>query len=202
MSRPDTISVLLLVGKRFFSVRRYALVTLVGIGLVYAAWFALPHGIQKYAESRYEQRFPGGKVTLPDRTVLWQQSFEYLMDNPLGVGWSLWIEPIGTYPHNDYLSYAIAFGFMCGLLYLFIPAWLLFSLSTFKPRNSDPARLAIVLAGVGVTTAFLVNSFSDHLTANRWYFNVVWSIIWYAFFVSRAGTGASLAKGIFPEKAL
>jgi hypothetical protein len=35
-------------------------------------------------------------------------------------------------------------------------------------------RMAVVLAGVGVATALIVNSFTDCLIANRWYPNVVW----------------------------
>jgi hypothetical protein len=50
----------------------------------------------------------------------------------------------------------------------------------------DPSRFALALAGAGVTTVMLINSMSDHMTANRWYFNVIWSLIWYAFFASRA----------------
>jgi hypothetical protein len=40
----------------------------------------------------------------------------------------------------------------------------------------------------------LINSLSDHLTSNRWYFNVVWSLIWYAFFASRSAPLPSDSK--------
>jgi hypothetical protein len=42
------------------------------------------------------------------------------------------------------------------------------------------------LAGAGAATVLLLNSLSDHMTANRWYFNVVWMMVWYAYFASRA----------------
>ncbi len=174
--------------------RRYLLVGLLCIGLFYAAWGFLPEGIRAYSGSRYEQRFVGGGVDVSDRTSRWRDAFNYLIDNPLGVGWSLWIEPIDTYPHNDYLSYAIAFGFMCGLLYIYVPAKVLYSLLKYNSPNLQPPRLAIVLAGIGVIVAFLLNSFSDHLTANRWYFNVVWSIIWFVFFASSEAQ-ASVSAG-------
>jgi chromate transport protein ChrA len=89
-------------------------------------------------------------------------------------------------PHNDYISYGIAFGFVCGLLYLFVPIKILLTLVSVKIHMKDPVQVAILLAGVGAVTVLLINSFADHLTANRWYFNVVWSIIWYCFFAAKA----------------
>ncbi len=110
----------------------------------------------------------------------------YLAENPVGVGWSLLIEPLAIYPHNDYLSYGIAFGVVCGALYAALAGWLLLAIGMAGIAVRDPCRIPVVLAGVGVTAAFAINSFSDHLTANRWYFNVTWSLIWFGFFASRS----------------
>jgi hypothetical protein len=142
------------------------------------------------------EKFSAGGVNVSDRAPIWKSSFAFLMDNPMGVGWSLPIEAkqLGFASHNDYLAYALSYGFFCGLLYLFVPVWLLFSLSTVKSNVFDPARLSVVLAGVGAVTGIFINSFSDHLAANRWYFNVVWSILWYAFFVSKRSVQRSSKK--------
>jgi len=102
------------------------------------------------------------------------------------VGWSLYIEPLGTYPHNDYLTYAIAYGLLCGLVYLFDVTGLLYAFVSVSTAHLDPSRFALALVGAGTLAAVAINSMSDHLTSNRWYFNVVWSVIWYAFFASRA----------------
>ena len=52
-------------------------------------------------------------------------------------------------------------------------------ISFFRVRKStidDPSALAIYLAGLGVIVAIAVNSMTDHMNANRWYFNVIWSL--------------------------
>ncbi|GLH66284.1 O-antigen ligase family protein [Geothrix edaphica] len=182
------IVLILLLGKRRFSVRRYALVLVAGGGLLVGAWAVLPEGVQRYAVTRYEVRVGGGgpATATADRAWRWKKSFSYLMDNPSGVGWSLYVEPLGIYPHNDYLTYGIAFGVLCGLLYFLLPSGLLLSFVAFKPGAAESARFALSLAGAGAATVLLLNSLSDHMTANRWYFNVVWMMIWYAFFASRA----------------
>jgi hypothetical protein len=183
------IVVVLFMGMRQFSIKRYVILLFVGMGLALASWTALPQGIQQYAASRYELRIGKPGSATADRSWRWRRSFDYLMENPSGVGWSIYVEPLGIYPHNDYLTYAIAFGMICGLVYLFYPSGLLLSFLSLTRSPMDPSRFALALAGAGVTTVLLVNSLSDHLTANRWYFNVVWSLIWYAFFASRASAG-------------
>lgn len=188
------ILLILFLGRRQFSIKRYLVLVIVGVGLVVTTWAVLPQGLQRYAMSRYELRISDKGSATDDRASRWKKSFDYLLENPSGVGWSIYIEPIRTYPHNDYLTYAIAFGLICGLVYLLFPAGMLFSFLSFNPRSLDPSRFALTLVGAGVTTVMLINSMSDHMTANRWYFNVVWSLIWYAFFASRAGLGPSGAK--------
>ena len=173
------ISAMLIVGHRYISIKRYIIVVTLILGFALAGWNLVPQGIKQYAESRFEERFSGRSVDVSDRGEIWPLSLQYLLNNPEGRGWDLFVEPIDTHPHNDYLSYGIAFGFVCGLLYLFVPVKFLLSLVAPIVHTKDPAQIAILLAGVGAVTVFLINSFSDHLSANRWYFNVVWSMIWY-----------------------
>lgn len=176
---------ILLMGKRRFSIRRYFLLLLLGTGLAFTAWSAMPSVIQQYAVSRYEVRMGKSGSAVGDRAWRWKKSLNYLTEHPSGVGWSIYIEPLGTYPHNDYLTYAIAYGVLCGLIYFLYPSGLLFSFAFLNSKVADPSRFALALAGAGVTTVLLINSMSDHMTANRWYFNVIWSLIWYAFAASR-----------------
>jgi hypothetical protein len=147
--------------------------------------------MQRYATTRYEVRIGKAGSPTADRSWRWRKSFNYLMENPSGVGWSLYVEPLRIYPHNDYLTYAIAFGVVCGLVYFLYPSGLLFSFFSFNPGAMPSNRFAFALVGAGVCAVVLINSLSDHLTSNRWYFNVVWSLIWYAYFASRAITGPS-----------
>ncbi len=183
------MAMVLALGKRQFSINRYAGMLVVGAGLAVAAWTVLPRSVQAYTTARYELRIGGGESPVADRAWRWRRSLEFLSEHPSGVGWSLYIESLGTYPHNDYISYAIAYGALCGILYLLLPSGLLFSFFALNPKALDPPRFALSLAGAGVATVVLVNSLSDHLTANRWYFNVVWSLVWYAFFAARASGG-------------
>lgn len=179
------IGLILLLGKRQFSVRRYVLVLVGSAALLAGAWAVLPEGVQRYAATRYAVRVGSPETATADRAWRWRKSFNYLKDNPSGVGWSLYVEPLGIYPHNDYLTYGIAFGIICGLLYFLLPTGLLLSFVSYNPGPSEPARFALSLAGAGAATVLLLNSLSDHMTANRWYFNVVWMTIWYAYFASR-----------------
>jgi hypothetical protein len=179
------ITLILMLGKRQFSFKRYMMMLSVGIGLGLVAWVFLPKGVQKYAESRYEVRVSKSGSPTDDRSWRWKKSFNYLMENPSGVGWSLYVEPLGIYPHNDYLSYGIAYGILCGLVYFLDVSGLLFLFVSISTAPLNSSRFALALVGAGTLTVVLINSLSDHLTSNRWYFNVVWSLIWYAFFASR-----------------
>jgi O-antigen ligase len=191
------IVLILVFGRRFFSIKQYSMIILGVVGFVLITWSILPEGIQRYAESRYIARFSEGNVDTSDRSSIWKNSYKFLLENPLGVGWSLmYIEKkLGYAPHNDYLAYALSYGLFCGILYLSVAAWLLFSLFKISSGDNDPPiALIVALAGVGVVMSLLINSFSDHLTANRWYFNVVWSMVWYAFFVSKRSHQSVLKK--------
>ena len=184
------VVVVLVVALRYISVKRYLVALTICVGLAIAGWSLVPQGITQeikdYANSRYQQRFSEKGIGISDRSEPWNLSLAYLIDNPEGRGWDLYVAPIGTYPHNDYLSYGIAFGFVCGLLYLFVPTKILASMVAPKVHIKDPAQITILLAGIGAVTVFLINSSADHLTADRWFFNVVWSMIWYCFFTAQA----------------
>jgi hypothetical protein len=182
-----SLAFLLAVAARYLSVRKYLLVLPVVITVGAVGWSQLPDEIKEYAESRYDRKVAEG-IDLSDRSGLWKGSALYLLKNPLGRGWSLYVEPLGYYPHNDYISYGISFGVISGLLYLFLPVAIILSMVFSGCDGKDGARLALFLAGIGAISVVFVNSFSDHLTGNRWYFNVTWSIIWYCYFASRAQT--------------
>jgi O-antigen ligase len=190
------ISAMLIVGFRFISFKRILVVVALLLGFALASWNLVPEGIKQYAESRYEERFSGKGIDASDRNEIWRLSLGYLLDNPEGRGWDLYVEPINTHPHNDYISYGIAFGFVCGFLYLLVPVKFFVSLVGPLVHNKNPAQIAILLAGVGALTVFVINSFSDHLVANRWYFNVVWSMIWYGYYASKSVTSQDSVKQI------
>jgi len=196
------IILLLITAQRYNSLKRYIVILPIIIGFAFVGWNQVPQGIKTYADSRYEERFSGSAIEASDRTIRWQESLEYMIQNPEGRGWDLYVSTTGSYPHNEYLAYAIAFGFLCGLLYIFVPAKILFSMLAPKVRIKSPAQITILLAGVGVVTVLLFISFSDHLTANRWYFNVVWSIVWYSYFASMAVINPKSDETALQEPAL
>jgi hypothetical protein len=185
---------ILVMGLRRFSLKRYFILLTVGLGLGLGIWTVLPPGIQNYATSRYELRVGRSASSTADRSWRWKKSLKFLVENPSGVGWSLYVEPLHTYPHNDYLTYAIAFGLVCGLIYFLYPPVFILTFLSFRPSAMDPSRFALALAGAGVAVVVLINSLSDHLTSNRWYFNVVWSLIWYAYFASRTDKNPTTSR--------
>lgn len=188
------ILLVLALGMPRFSLKRYLIVMFIGAGIALTAWTVMPDGVKKYTLSRYEERAGIQGSPVGDRADRWTKSFDYLMENPSGVGWSLYIEPLGIYPHNDFLTYSIAYGLLCGVLYFLCPLGLLFSFLIFRPSPLEPARFTLALVGAGVTTVMLINSMSDHMTANRWYFNVIWSLIWFAFYASRPAQNPPISK--------
>jgi len=144
-----------------------------------------PPSTKQYLGKRYEHRVVEADT---DRFALWARAVDQILQHPEGVGFTLSVgEKKKTYMHNDYLVYTASYGFIGGLGYVILIAGLL-SFFIFLRKNTinDPAALAIHLAGLGVVAALAVNGITDHSNENRWYFNVIWSLIWYCYFCSRA----------------
>jgi hypothetical protein len=146
----------------------------------------LPPSVKQYLGKRYEHRVTNADT---DRLTLWGRAVEQLFQHPEGVGWTL---EAGTGKktviHNDYLAYAVSYGIVGGLVYIsFVTGLLISFFYVRKSAINDPAALAIYLAGLGVIVAVAVNSMTDHMTENRWYFTLIWSIVWYSYFCSRTG---------------
>jgi hypothetical protein len=166
------------------------LIASLGTAAIAKADLFLPPELYQYVHGRYMERFSAGSgIGATDRVERWVKSLEFAADHPTGVGWSLYVDELADYPHNDFISYAIAWGVLCGVAYLFavVRTWL--SYSTGAPK-SDDLTATLGLAGLGAATVLLVNSMADHLTANRWYFNVVWSVVWYCYFSARSARRA------------
>jgi hypothetical protein len=123
-----------------------------------------------------------------DRFALWGRAVEQILDHPEGVGWTVSVgKRIKTVIHNEYLGYTVSYGIFGGLAYAsLVLGLLLFFVQVPKNAINDPAAHAIQLAGLGVIVALAVNSMTDHIASNRWYFNTIWSLIWYSYFCSRA----------------
>lgn len=149
----------------------------------------LPANVKDYLGNRYEHRVTEADT---DRLTLWSRAMDTFLQHPEGVGFTLSVGKIEkTFIHNEYLVYAVSYGLICGLAYILLVAKLLL-LFYKKGKNlfDDPYVNAIYLAGLGTIVAIALNTISDHLSANRWYFNVSWSIIWYCFFCSCANVTA------------
>ena len=180
------LATIFFVGMFNISITKYLIIVSIIFSLFFSVWNLSDTGVKKYMVERYEERFTKRGMDLHDRSVIWNLALDYIKNHPEGVGWSLYIREIRTYPHNDYFSYAIAYGVMGGLVYFCV--LLKLGCSFFRRQRGiveDPFRLAIRSAGLGVFVVVLINSFSDHLTANRWYFNVIWSLLWYAYFCNK-----------------
>jgi len=178
-------------------VAKYLLVIMVACGLLFAVWNFTDTGIKKYVTKRYEERFTKKGINATDRLLIWKLALGYMESHPEGVGWSLFIDEIRTYPHNDYFTYAIAYSLLGGVLYLYVIIRIGRSLFR-RPRDhaENPYELAVRIAGLGIFVVILLNSATDHLTANRWYFNVAWSMLWFAFFSTRAVSARRAIAGV------
>lgn len=145
----------------------------------------LPPSTKDYLDKRYEHRVVEEDT---DRFFLWSRAIEYFFDHPEGVGFTLTVgDKVKSNPHNDYLAFAVSYGLIGGLAYPVLIIGLL--IYWYRNRNviiDDNNALAITTAGQGVIVAFFLNSMTDNIIANRWYFNVIWSLIWYCYFCSRA----------------
>ncbi|WP_242392045.1 O-antigen ligase family protein [Anaeromyxobacter oryzisoli] len=188
---------IVVVARRKVGIGEYVTTGLLIGAVVAAGWRLVPNTLTEYLGSRYEERFgESAGIGASDRTERWSLAASYALANPTGVGWSLYVEPIGTYPHNDFLAYSIGYGLLAGAVYLFVVCRLWWRFAWGPRKAWDRSRFALGLAGLGAVSVLLVNSMSDHLTANRWYFNVVWSVIWYCYFASQPrAPESSVARG-------
>lgn len=152
----------------------------------------LPPSVKDYLGKRYEHRVTDADT---DRLTLWARAVDQLFRHPEGVGWTMSVSGGGqtSFIHNDYLTYAVSYGVTGGLAYVSLVTGLL--ISFFLVRKSalkDPAALAVYLAGLGVIVAVAVNSITDHMTENRCYFALIWSIVWYSYFCTHTGVNGDL----------
>ncbi len=145
-----------------------------------------PSSTKEYLGKRFEHRVVNADT---DRLTLWGRAFNYILENPTGVGLRYRVgDKVTSNPHNEYLVYIVSYGALGGLAYPFLVVGLLISFFRRRKRViNDPAALAVYLAGLSVTAAVAVNSMTDNVGVNRWYFNIMWSLIWYCYFCSLAG---------------
>ena len=141
----------------------------------------LPSDTKQYLEKRVEHRVVNKNV---DRITLWGWGFDRLLEHPEGSG--LTLKGItDQFIHNDYIVYMVSYGFIGGLGYLVLIIGVITAFWKRRRRiQKHPAALAIYLAGLGTVVALAFNSITDHSNENRWYFNVIWTIIWYCYFCS------------------
>ncbi|MGD0660312.1 MAG: O-antigen ligase family protein [Syntrophorhabdales bacterium] len=174
------------------------------VGMLLLIFALLPPNVKGYLGRRYEQRVTNANE---DRLLLWERDIDYFLEHPGGVGLTFLVgDRLKTNPHNDYLLYTVSYGPMGGLAYtLLVLGMLVYFLRSGNRKNRDPSALAVHLAGLGVIVGLAINSMTDDIGNNRWYFNVIWSMAWYCYFCSRAArrqtvlgeTGA--AKAPFPN---
>ena len=148
---------------------------------------------------RYQNRARQGMDQ--DRFMLWGQAVKQILDHPEGVGWTVTVgDRVKTVIHNEYLGYTVSYGVTGGLAYASLVAGLvIYFLQCRKRRTEDVSARAIYLAGLGVVVALAVNSMADHIASNRWYFNTIWSIIWYSYFCSRSVQTGPVRRGMISE---
>ncbi len=161
-----------------------------------------PPNIKEYLGKRYEHRVVKADT---DRFGLWARAVEQILQHPEGVGLTLAVgdKLKKSFIHNDYLTYTVSYGIIGGLGYAFLVIGLLISFFQVRKKAiDDPSALAVYLAGLGAIVAVAINSMTDHMNENRWYFNVMWSVIWYSFFCSRTAQTVTVPKKIRRENGI
>ena len=164
--------------------------TIATIIFMLVVFYALsPPNIKNYLVGRFEHRVANKNT---DRLDLWINGIKYYIENPTGVGFTLAagtaVKSDGSaFVHNDYIAYTMSYSILGGFAYL---AFVIGALISFVKKRGrlpdDPYALATFLAGHGVIIVIALNSMTDHMTESRWYFNLIWSIVWYSYFCSRA----------------
>lgn len=144
-----------------------------------------PPSIKNYLAGRFEHRVVNKDT---DRLALWLNGINYYVEHPTGVGFTLAAgDKVKLFVHNDYIAYTMSYSILGGFAYLGLIIGALISFVKKRGRlPDDPYALATFLAGHGVIIVIALNSMTDHMTESRWYFNLIWSIVWYSYFCSRA----------------
>lgn len=157
-----------------------------------------PPSVKEYLEKRYEHRVVERDA---DRLVLWARAMDSFLKHPEGVGLTLTVgDEVKSNPHNDYIAYTVSYGVIGGLAYVsLVTGLLIYFFKSRKRGTKDNSALAITLAGQSVIVACAVNSMTDNICVSRWYFNVIWSVIWYSYFCGRAVQMGAVRDGIGSE---
>lgn len=169
----------------FIQARKISVIKVLASVFILCSMLVLSYGLappstKRYLEKRFEHRVTKGDT---DRLALWANAADHLVMHPEGVGFTM--RAGNSYIHNDYLAYAVSYGLIGGLGYVYlVVALLIYFFQVPKSIFGDSSALAVHLAGLGVVVALAINSMTDHSNENRWYFNVIWSIIWYSYFCS------------------
>jgi O-antigen ligase len=180
---------------RVISVGKWLMLVAACVGMLILTYTFSPQSVKGYLEKRVEFRANQGEKQ--DRFELWGRAFDYYLEHPTGVGLTLTVgDRVKTVIHNDYLAYTVSYSVMGGLAYTALVAGLLISFfQSRKKISKDPSALAVYLAGLSVIIVVAVNSMTDHMTVNRWYFNVIWSMVWYSYFCSRGAVQTGAIRG-------
>jgi len=170
---------------RMLSISRVLLSVAVIICMLFLTWELTPDSVKKYLEHHFEERANQGEKQ--DRFMLWGRALDQIVSHPEGVGWTLLVgEGKKSYTHNQYLGYSVSYGVIGGIAYVSLTMGLMIYFFTFRRREvEDHSSYAIILVGLGVCVALAVNSMTDTISPNKWYFTTIWSLIWYCYFSSR-----------------
>jgi O-antigen ligase len=171
---------------RVVKVGQWVMTSAACICLMFLIYGFSPPSVKAYLEKRYEHRIVKADK---DRLELWRYAMDSYLQNPLGVGFTLFVGGGNskTFIHNDYLAYTVSYSVMGGVAYTSLIVGLMYSfIRRRKSLIDDPSALAVYLAGLGVIVVVAVNSITDNMLSSRWNFNLIWSLIWYSYFCSRA----------------
>lgn len=116
-----------------------------------------------------------------ERYPLWATGLDVFIANPFGRGWPSEgptnVTGDGLGPHNDYILYGIMYGALGALGYLVAVLGAVVLAGRSALRTVDEEGRTVALVGLGAAVVCAVNSFTDFLVADRWYFTVMWTLI-------------------------
>jgi len=139
---------------------------------------AFPDVVQAIWSNRWLDLVQGG-ISEEPRPEKWRAGLIQFLHEPIGVGWTFsTLEGSCTVFHNDFLAFAVSYGFFGGLAYIMIFAQIFIAaLKTTKIRDDFTRQMLGAVALVAVV-ALALNSMSDHLTAYCPRFQLCWIIVY------------------------
>lgn len=139
---------------------------------------AFPDVVEMTYRNRWDARTATGLSLNGDRAEHWLSGLSTLAEEPFGRGWNLVIYTNGAvdFAHNDYLSFAIGYGFIGGIAYL-LSILLALKYNFFHINHLDGNARAVAMTSLVTAFGLGIASFFDIPSANITRYTLCWFLV-------------------------